>query len=72
MNYLYYGENLDVLRRYIKDETVDLVYLDPPSKSDQDYKVLFAESNYSACCTRVRESSRAVKACYTEGDRGAL
>lgn len=29
-NCLYYGDNLDVLRRYVKDESVDLVYLDPP------------------------------------------
>ena len=28
-NVLYYGDNLDILRRYIKDETIDLVYLDP-------------------------------------------
>ncbi|HXU20396.1 MAG TPA: hypothetical protein VN788_07430 [Verrucomicrobiae bacterium] len=34
MNQLYYGDNLDVLRRYIKDESVDLVYLDPPPKTD--------------------------------------
>lgn len=27
-NYLYYGDNLDILRRYVKDESVDLVYLD--------------------------------------------
>jgi hypothetical protein len=27
-NKLYYGDNLDVLQRYVKDETVDLVYLD--------------------------------------------
>jgi len=45
MNYLYYGDNLDVLRRYIADESVDLVYLDPPFKSDQNYNVLFAEHN---------------------------
>lgn len=45
MNYLYYGDNLEVLRRYIADESVDLVYLDPPFKSDQDYNVLFAEHN---------------------------
>jgi hypothetical protein len=25
MNTLYYGDNLDILRRYIKDESVDLV-----------------------------------------------
>jgi 16S rRNA G966 N2-methylase RsmD len=41
-NILYYGDNLEILRRYIKDESVDLVYLDPPFKSDQDYNVLFA------------------------------
>jgi len=29
-NVLYYGDNLEILRRYIKDESVDLVYLDPP------------------------------------------
>ena len=42
-NTLYYGDNLEVLRHYIPDESVDLVYLDPPFKSDQDYNVLFQE-----------------------------
>lgn len=42
-NALYYGDNLDVLRRYIPDGVVDLVYLDPPFNSDQTYNVLFAE-----------------------------
>jgi site-specific DNA-methyltransferase (adenine-specific) len=42
-NTLYYGDNLDILHRYLKDETVDLVYLDPPFKSNQDYNVLFVE-----------------------------
>ncbi len=46
-NVLYYGDNLDIVRRYIKDESVDLVYLDPPFKSGQDYNVLFAEKNGS-------------------------
>jgi hypothetical protein len=41
-NKLYYGDNLDVLRRYVRDESVDLVYLDSPFKSQQDYNVLFA------------------------------
>jgi DNA modification methylase len=44
-NLLYYGDNLEVLRRHVKDETVDLVYLDPPFNSSQDYNVLFAEKN---------------------------
>jgi site-specific DNA-methyltransferase (adenine-specific) len=48
MNYLYYGDNLDVVKRYIKDGSVDLVYLDPPFKSNQDYNVLFAEEGGTA------------------------
>lgn len=44
---LYYGDNLDILQRYVKDETIDLVYLDPPFKSNQNYNVLFAEQNGS-------------------------
>ncbi|GMQ82682.1 MAG: hypothetical protein BMS9Abin05_2140 [Rhodothermia bacterium] len=40
-NQLYFGDNLDILRRYLEDESVDLIYLDPPFKSDQDYNVLF-------------------------------
>jgi site-specific DNA-methyltransferase (adenine-specific) len=46
-NKLYYGDNLDVLQRYVKDESVDLVYLDPPFNSRQDYNVLFAEKDGS-------------------------
>ena len=46
-NTLYYGDNLDILKRYIKDESIDLIYLDPPFKSDQNYNVLFAEQNGS-------------------------
>ncbi len=42
-NTLYYGDNLDILRRYVKDETVDLVYLDPPFNSNATYNILFAE-----------------------------
>src|SRR3990172_6720553 len=41
-NVLYYGDNLDVLRRHVKDESVDLVYLDPPFNSNANYNILFA------------------------------
>src|SRR5688500_17463561 len=44
-NLLYYGDNLDILRRYVEDESVDLVYLDPPFNSNADYNVLFAEKS---------------------------
>lgn len=43
MNRLYYGDNLDVLRRHVADESVDLIYLDPPFNSNQNYNVLFRE-----------------------------
>jgi site-specific DNA-methyltransferase (adenine-specific) len=46
-NLLYYGDNLDVMRLHIKDETVDLVYLDPPFNSNTNYNVLFAEKDGS-------------------------
>ena len=42
-NTLYYGDNLDILRRHIADESVDLVYLDPPFNSNASYNVLFKE-----------------------------
>jgi site-specific DNA-methyltransferase (adenine-specific) len=42
-NKLYFGDNLDVLRQHVADESVDLVYLDPPFNSAATYNVLFAE-----------------------------
>ena len=36
-NKLYYGDNLDVLRKYIKDESIDLCYIDPPFNSKRNY-----------------------------------
>jgi DNA modification methylase len=44
-NELYYGDNLDVLKRHIKAASVDLVYLDPPFNSNRNYNVLFAEQD---------------------------
>jgi len=40
-NRIYYGDNLDVLRRYIKDETVDLCYIDPPFNSKRNYNQIY-------------------------------
>jgi site-specific DNA-methyltransferase (adenine-specific) len=68
-NKLYYGDNLDVLRRYVKDESIDLVYLDPPFNSRQGYNVLFAEKDGTKAASQImafedtwewnQESSRA-------------
>ena len=41
MNNLYYGDNLDILREHIADESIDLIYLDPPFNSQANYNVLF-------------------------------
>ncbi len=43
MNKLFYGDNLDVLRRHIASESIDLIYLDPPFQSGRDYNVLFED-----------------------------
>ena len=50
---LYYGDNYEVLQRYVKDESVDLVYLDPPFNSRQDYNVLFAEKDGSQSSSQI-------------------
>ena len=46
-NLLYFGDNLDWLqnRDAFPDESVDLVYLDPPFNSNRNYNVLFRESD---------------------------
>jgi site-specific DNA-methyltransferase (adenine-specific) len=43
-NVLYYGDNLDILRNYIADESIDLIYIDPPFNSNQAYNVIFSEN----------------------------
>ncbi len=42
-NKLYYGDNLEILRNqeYFADDSVDLIYLDPPFNSNRNYNVLF-------------------------------
>jgi site-specific DNA-methyltransferase (adenine-specific) len=45
---------MDILKRYIADESVDLVYLDPPFKSNQNYSVLFKEKNGSQAASQIR------------------
>lgn len=54
MNLLYYGDNLDVLRRHVEDESVDLVYLDPPFNSNASYNVLFAEKDGTKAAAQIQ------------------
>ena len=53
-NLLYYGDNLDVLRRYVPAESVDLVYLDPPFNSNADYNVFFAEQDGTRSAAQIK------------------
>jgi len=48
MNTLFYGDNLPILREHVADESIDLIYLDPPFNSKRDYNVLFREASGEA------------------------
>ena len=54
MNSLYYGDNLAVLRWHIADESVDLIYLDPPFNSNQDYNVLFGHQDGTRAAAQIK------------------
>ena len=53
-NQLFYGDNLDVLRLHVLDESVDLVYLDPPFNSNANYNVLFAERDGTQAAAQIK------------------
>lgn len=52
--FLFYGDNLKILGDYFDPETVRLVYLDPPFKSDQTYNVLFTERDGTQAAAQLR------------------
>jgi len=53
MGTLYDGDNLDILTRYIADESVNLVYPDPPFNSAQNYNAFFQEKDGTAALPRL-------------------
>ena len=53
LNQLFYGDNLAVLRDHIPSQSVDLIYLDPPFNSRQDYNVLFAEKDGARSASQI-------------------
>ncbi|MBN1592094.1 MAG: site-specific DNA-methyltransferase, partial [Candidatus Coatesbacteria bacterium] len=53
-NVLFYGDNLEVIRQHLDKDSVDLIYLDPPFNSNQDYNVLFAEKNGSLSPAQIK------------------
>ncbi len=54
MGTLYYGDNLDILQRYLDDASVDLVYLDPPFNSAQTYNAFFQEKDGTAAASQIK------------------
>ena len=44
-NTLFYSDNLNILREHVSDESVDLIYLDPPFNSNRNYNVLFSDES---------------------------
>ena len=50
---LFYGDNLAVLREQVPDESVDLIYLDPPFKSDATYNILFRDESGDAAPSQI-------------------
>lgn len=53
-NTLFYGDNLKILRDYISDESVDLIYLDPPFNSNRSYNVLFKDESGQEMTSQIR------------------
>jgi site-specific DNA-methyltransferase (adenine-specific) len=53
-NTLFYGDNLPILREHIADESVDLIYLDPPFNSNESYNVLFRDESGAAAEAQIR------------------
>ncbi len=40
---LFFGDNLEILKKYIPENSIDLIYLDPPFNSKRTYNILFKE-----------------------------
>ena len=53
-NKLYFGDNLDILREHVLDESVDLIYLDPPFNSNATYNVLFKEASGESSAAQIQ------------------
>ena len=76
---LYFGDNLKILRDYVEDAGVDLIYLDPPFNSQATYNVLFKEKSGEESAAQImafedtwqwgRESEGVYKEIVTSGPR---
>ena len=79
-NQLHFGDNLPILREHLPDESVDLIYLDPPFNSNATYNVLFRENDSSESAAQIQafddtwhwniDSERAYREVVQDGRRG--
>jgi site-specific DNA-methyltransferase (adenine-specific) len=53
-NRLYFGDNLGILKHYMDDNSIDLIYLDPPFQSGKDYNILFKDKNGSVSTAQIK------------------
>jgi len=53
-NTLYFGDNLGILRNHVPDESVDLVYLDPPFNSNRAYNVIFQDKTGKQAASQIQ------------------
>ncbi len=53
-NRLHFGDNLPIMREHVPDESVDLIYLDPPFNSNATYNVLFREHDSSESAAQIQ------------------
>jgi len=56
-NTLFYGDNLEILRHSIPEESIDLIYLDPPFNSKADYNILFKETTGEQSAAQIQAFS---------------
>jgi adenine specific DNA methylase Mod len=53
-NQLFFGDNLDILKNKIADESIDLIYLDPPFKSGEEYNVIFKPERVKGATAQIK------------------
>ncbi len=53
-NNLYFGDNLYILRNHIADQSVDLIYLDPPFNSNRAYNVIFKDKTGKRAAAQIQ------------------
>jgi adenine specific DNA methylase Mod len=54
MGALYHGDNLGIVQRYLNDETVGFVHLDPPFNFARNYNAFFHEKNGTDAASQIR------------------